>query len=264
MRAILLPALLLMMPGQTVSRSWVVFLEPNSRTLPDYTGQTMAEIRNALKANPNAWLRISGHTDRVGTEAANMVKSRNMANIVEGSLKVGFDPSRFKVFAYGESRPSVMTKDGVREIMNQRVVVELMTSPMPVVKLAPPIAGRQPPPSAASRPKAVTGLGKEQRLALAQKCFSVVGLGGTQYSWGNRDMGSVYDTRLVYRPGGVCGNRAKLVAVLGWQGVFGGCDTKYERTYINKEFFGGSKATEQAYSADHVNCIAAVDVIELH
>lgn len=72
-------------------------------------------------------IKVSGHTDRAGTDAYNVALSDRRAKAVADALS-GTDGARQKIEieALGETRPAVATPDGVKEPRNRRVEIELI------------------------------------------------------------------------------------------------------------------------------------------
>lgn len=67
---------------------------------------------------------VIGHTDRVGTDAANDELSRQRAEVVRRALMArGVAPQNIVVIGRGEREPIVATADGVAEPRNRRVEI---------------------------------------------------------------------------------------------------------------------------------------------
>src|SRR4029453_7002426 len=80
----------------------------------------------AWRASPGSRLTLSGHTDRSGGAAFNLTASRKRAEMVRDELvKRGVPAGAISVPAYGEERPLVPTEDGVREVQNRRVEINV-------------------------------------------------------------------------------------------------------------------------------------------
>jgi outer membrane protein OmpA-like peptidoglycan-associated protein len=67
----------------------------------------VAMIGQALAANPDIKIQISGHTDNVGNEAANLKLSQDRAAALKAALvsKYGISPDRIATAGYGDTRP---------------------------------------------------------------------------------------------------------------------------------------------------------------
>lgn len=88
--------------------------------------------RAAAAYQPGTELRISGFADRSGSAATNVRASRLRAEMVRAELaRRGVPNSAMSVAAFGEARPLVATEDGVREVQNRRVEIEVSGAPAP-------------------------------------------------------------------------------------------------------------------------------------
>jgi len=89
--------------------------------------QALGSIRQAAglyKANGNARITTTGHTDTSGPEAYNMALSLRRANVVKDELvRDGVPAQAIVVVGAGESKPLAPTGDGVREVQNRRVEI---------------------------------------------------------------------------------------------------------------------------------------------
>lgn len=93
------------------------------------------EIAAALKANPQVGaVTITGHTDRLGSEAYNQKLSERRANAVKNYLVAqGVDPKRLEAVGMGEKQPVVECDDRNQAALikclepNRRVEVERIT-----------------------------------------------------------------------------------------------------------------------------------------
>ncbi|MEJ1965460.1 MAG: OmpA family protein [Gammaproteobacteria bacterium] len=83
----------------------------------------LAEIAAILKANPQWKLRIDGHTDGVGNDAANLDLSKRRAAAVKAALvgRYGIDASRLTTGGYGESSPKATNETPEGRALNRRV-----------------------------------------------------------------------------------------------------------------------------------------------
>ncbi|WP_294120868.1 OmpA family protein [Sphingomonas sp.] len=97
---------------------------------PDIRSDDLAVLDQAVaawRASPGSRLMLSGHTDRSGSTAINLRASRQRAEMVRGELeKRGVPADAIRIAAYGEERPLVPTEDGVREVQNRRVEIQVV------------------------------------------------------------------------------------------------------------------------------------------
>ncbi len=94
---------------------------------PDIRSDDVATLDQAAAAyQPGTQLKISGFADRSGHAAVNLLASRRRAEAVRAELaKRGVPASAMAIAAYGEAQPLVATEDGVREVQNRRVEIEV-------------------------------------------------------------------------------------------------------------------------------------------
>src|SRR5262245_45927812 len=82
---------------------------------------TLRRAAGPYKANGNARITTTGHTDTSGPEAYNMALSLRRANVVKDELvRDGVPAQAIVVVGAGESKPLAPTGDGVREVQNRR------------------------------------------------------------------------------------------------------------------------------------------------
>jgi outer membrane protein OmpA-like peptidoglycan-associated protein len=97
---------------------------------PDIRGDdqtVLDQAAEAWRASPSARLMLSGNTDRSGSAAYNLRASRKRAEMVRDELvRRGVPAANISVVAYGEERPLVPTEDGVREVQNRRVEIQIL------------------------------------------------------------------------------------------------------------------------------------------
>ena len=89
--------------------------------------EALEALYSYLQRNPEIRIRIMGHTDNVGKDAANQRLSEGRAEAVRNDLiKRGIDPARIEAEGYGETRPidTNDTEEGRQN--NRRVEVEVL------------------------------------------------------------------------------------------------------------------------------------------
>jgi len=75
-----------------------------------------------LTEYPNYKVEICGHTDNIGNPESNLVLSRKRCNVVKNYLiKLGIDPKRLIVKAYGQTKPIVPNSNSENRALNRRV-----------------------------------------------------------------------------------------------------------------------------------------------
>lgn len=104
-----------------------VLFQTGSATLRPGAEARLEPLADYLDANPRVQIRIDGFTDSVGSDASNLILSRNRARAVAASLRsMGVAPARMQMFGHGETTPvaSNATNEGRR--LNRRVEVSLI------------------------------------------------------------------------------------------------------------------------------------------
>ena len=72
----------------------------------------------------NFTIEVIGHTDRSGSEQYNITLSKLRANSVKKYLKsLGIVEDSISTFYFGETKPKILTKDGIKEKINRRVEI---------------------------------------------------------------------------------------------------------------------------------------------
>ncbi|RVU00841.1 OmpA family protein [Mucilaginibacter limnophilus] len=75
-----------------------------------------------LLVNKNFSLKLAGHTDNVGSDAANLKLSKDRAEAIKAYLvSQGANPSRIEATGYGESQPIATNKTAAGRQQNRRV-----------------------------------------------------------------------------------------------------------------------------------------------
>lgn len=84
-----------------------IYFAFNSATLRPESDPSLREIATALQRHPDWKLDVSGHTDNIGGDNANLMLSRQRAAAVKAALTARFrvDPQRLGTSGYGASRP---------------------------------------------------------------------------------------------------------------------------------------------------------------
>lgn len=106
------------------SRAFTVFFEFDSAALTPESEQAMDAIAASAKDGGPLHVIVDGHADRAGAAPYNVDLSHRRADAVRrGLVARGLARERLAVNAFGESRPRVLTPDGLREPRNRRVEV---------------------------------------------------------------------------------------------------------------------------------------------
>lgn len=100
----------------------IVFDTNKSKIKPAYYGE-LKKVADFLAAYPDAKGVIEGHTDSVGSKAANMKLSQRRADSVRDYLvkKLGVAPERVSAKGYGPTKPIASNKTKAGKAKNRRI-----------------------------------------------------------------------------------------------------------------------------------------------
>ena len=98
-----------------------ILFETNSFTLQPTSYTELDKVVQLLKDNPALKIQIKGHTDNVGTPAANLLLSNNRAKAVVGYLiSKGIETARLTYKGFGSSQPVADNKTEAGKARNRR------------------------------------------------------------------------------------------------------------------------------------------------
>ncbi|HYK44316.1 MAG TPA: OmpA family protein [Parafilimonas sp.] len=105
---------------------WVthgILFDVNSANIKPESYGTLKEMANVLKENPDLKVKIIGHTDADGSDAANLDLSKRRAAAVKDELTTdfGIDASRMQADGKGESEPIDKSDTPAGKANNRRV-----------------------------------------------------------------------------------------------------------------------------------------------
>ena len=84
-------------------------------------------MANTLKKKPDWKLKLSGHTDNVGDDDANMILSKKRAESVKRFLSAqGIDEGRIRTEYFGESKPISDNNTASGRQKNRRVEFKII------------------------------------------------------------------------------------------------------------------------------------------
>ena len=105
----------------------LVFFDWDSANLSPQALGTVQRAADLFKANGNARITATGHTDTSGPESYNLALSLRRAHAVKDALvRDGVPAQAIVVLGKGESQPLAPTGDGVREPQNRRVEIVIL------------------------------------------------------------------------------------------------------------------------------------------
>ena len=118
--------------GPAASQAYALFFALDRADLAADERATVKTIADLVRRGGSARIAIAGHADRAGPQSYNLTLSRRRAETVRSALVVlGVSPARILSNAYGETRPSIDTPDGMVEPRNRRV--EVVVGPAPAL-----------------------------------------------------------------------------------------------------------------------------------
>ncbi len=107
--------------GKTIILKGVNF-EPNKATLTKGSETILWRTYNAMVANPNVRVVITGHTDNVGSQKDNQILSLKRAQAVKNWLiKKGIASSRMRTVGRGENEPMSSNETAEGRADNRRI-----------------------------------------------------------------------------------------------------------------------------------------------
>lgn len=110
--------------GPGAAREYLVFFAWDRAEITPVARQSLQQVAEDYKAGRLSRIRLAGHTDRSGTEKYNMGLSERRANAVARALAdLGVPASAQQTSWFGETKPRIPTRDGVREEGNRRVEI---------------------------------------------------------------------------------------------------------------------------------------------
>ena len=90
--------------------------------------QLLAKLQDAIKTFPQSKLRIEGHTDSHGSDAANFLLSEQRAYAVKQYLRASMriDPAKIVAVGYGETRPVANNETKTGRAKNRRIDIVII------------------------------------------------------------------------------------------------------------------------------------------
>lgn len=115
--------------GRVATRD--IHFDVNSATIRAESGDALEEIGTMLREHPDLRIRIEGHTDSDGDEAANLALSERRAASVKEWLVKRFqvDADRLETEGFGETKPVSDNDTPVGKQLNRRVELVRLDAP---------------------------------------------------------------------------------------------------------------------------------------
>ncbi len=106
-----------------------ILFQTNSSTLQSQARQTVNQLAETLKNNPDTNILIEGHTDSDGTDEYNYKLSERRAQAVSNYLRtLGVSGSRLTTRGYGESQPVADNSSAGGKQSNRRVEIAVVAN----------------------------------------------------------------------------------------------------------------------------------------
>ena len=108
--------------------SSLILFDVNKYDLKDSSKEGLDQVVQLLQAYPTNSLRITGHTDSVGSDAHNQLLSEHRAKAVMDYLvqKGKINPARIKVVGFGKHRPVASNVTEIGRQQNRRVEIDIL------------------------------------------------------------------------------------------------------------------------------------------
>lgn len=104
-----------------------IFFETAKWDLQEKSKTELSRILKFMKENPSIKIEISGHTDDVGSDVANLELSKKRAqSVVEYLSKIGITPARLISKGYGETQPLNPNTSDENRAMNRRIEFKIL------------------------------------------------------------------------------------------------------------------------------------------
>lgn len=106
-----------------VAEVYGIYFSFNRADIRPESERVLGEIAGVLKAHPQWKLRVDGHTDGIGNDAANLDLSKRRSAAVKAALvsRYGIDGGRLVTGGFGESQPQATNDTPEGRARNRRV-----------------------------------------------------------------------------------------------------------------------------------------------
>jgi outer membrane protein OmpA-like peptidoglycan-associated protein len=104
-----------------------IFFETAKWDLQEKSKTELNRILKFMKENPSVKIEISGHTDDIGSDAANLDLSKKRAqSVVDYLTKAGINSGRLLSKGYGETQPLIPNTSDENRAMNRRIEFKIL------------------------------------------------------------------------------------------------------------------------------------------
>jgi outer membrane protein OmpA-like peptidoglycan-associated protein len=103
--------------------SYGIYFDVNKDVVKPESAGTLKMIADVLKENPNVRIKIVGHTDSDGEDAANLDLSKRRGASVKAALVNGYgiEATRIETDGMGEKEPVAKNDSATNKALNRRV-----------------------------------------------------------------------------------------------------------------------------------------------
>jgi outer membrane protein OmpA-like peptidoglycan-associated protein/tetratricopeptide (TPR) repeat protein len=106
-----------------------IFFETGKSVLTETSQLEIGKLAELLTQNPLVKVEISGHTDNVGNDAANLHLSQDRANVVVATLvSKGISVVRLTAKGYGKTQPYGLNDTDDQKALNRRTEFKILTA----------------------------------------------------------------------------------------------------------------------------------------
>jgi len=110
--------------AQQDEEGYIVYFRHNQSFLTNTAKMTISQIAKKIINKDDYEITINGHSDKSGNEDYNFTLSKRRALSVKNSLiERNIPKEKMTIFAYGETRSLISTKDGIAKKENRRVEI---------------------------------------------------------------------------------------------------------------------------------------------
>ena len=101
--------------------------EVGKSSIKEGSHKTLDELVEFLERKKGTKIRITGHTDSDGNDAANLQLSKDRAaNVKRYLINKGIQPGRVETAGHGETQPVALNSTAAGKAMNRRTEVHIL------------------------------------------------------------------------------------------------------------------------------------------
>lgn len=107
---------------------FIIFFDSGSAAITPQAAKILDNVAKAYLPLEHCRLEVAAHADRVGAEGSNLILSKRRAEAIPAYLRWRGVRAEARIEYFGETRPLLMTEDGVAEPQNRFATI-LIVSP---------------------------------------------------------------------------------------------------------------------------------------